>query len=193
MIEIDYQLSQVGRGLKYSMDPLLLLKEPAAPQAGGFVKSAGNAMVVGKDGSGEMLEIGGEAFTVVMEYVRALRELGMESVHGIPVCSLAAEIQAFKPGNPTVLVAATTTAASVASPGSGGSLLVFNSCAVPARIDFTGNAATTPVAGTPGSPGIPPTTLVVLEIGTGATSASVKVDSGTACNVELTRGEGMAH
>jgi hypothetical protein len=82
MIEIDYQLSQVGRGLKYSMDPLLLLKEPAAPQDGGFVKSGGNAMVVGKDGDGKMLEIGGEAFTVCMDYVRALRELGLESVHG---------------------------------------------------------------------------------------------------------------
>ena len=27
-IEIDYQLSQAGRGLKYSSDPTLLLKEP---------------------------------------------------------------------------------------------------------------------------------------------------------------------
>jgi hypothetical protein len=82
MIEIDYQLSQVGRGLKYAMDPLLLLKEPAAPQDGGFVKSGGNAMVVGKDGDGKMLEIGGTAFTVVMDYVRALREYALESVHG---------------------------------------------------------------------------------------------------------------
>jgi hypothetical protein len=82
MIEIDYQLSQVGRGLKYAMDPLLLLKEPAVPQDGQFVKGAGNAMIVGKDGSGEMLEIGGEAFTVVMDYVRALREFALESTHG---------------------------------------------------------------------------------------------------------------
>ena len=29
-IEIDYQLSQAGRGLKYSSDPLLLIREPAA-------------------------------------------------------------------------------------------------------------------------------------------------------------------
>ena len=29
-IEIDYQLSQAGRGLKYSSDPTLLLKEPVA-------------------------------------------------------------------------------------------------------------------------------------------------------------------
>ncbi len=30
-VEIDYQLSQVGRGLKYSSDPTLLLKDPSLP------------------------------------------------------------------------------------------------------------------------------------------------------------------
>jgi hypothetical protein len=111
----------------------------------------------------------------------------------IPVCAGAAELQAFKPGNPTVLVSATTASATVPLPGSGGALLIFSACTVVARVDITGNAATTPVAGTPGSPGIPPTTLVVLEIGSSVTSVSVKVDSGSACNVELTRGDGMAH
>jgi hypothetical protein len=82
MIEIDYQMSQVGRGLKYSMDPLLLLKEPAAPQQEGFVKSGGNAMIVSEKGDGKMLEIGGEAFTVCMDYVRALREFALEATHG---------------------------------------------------------------------------------------------------------------
>jgi hypothetical protein len=111
----------------------------------------------------------------------------------IPACAGAAKIQAFKPGSATVLVSATTTSAPVALPGSGGSLLVYNACAVMARVDVTGNAAVTPVAGTSnGSTGIPPTTLAVLEIGTFATAASVKVDSGSACNVEITRGEGMA-
>ena len=32
-IEIDYQLSQAGRGLKYSSDPTLLIKEPATATA----------------------------------------------------------------------------------------------------------------------------------------------------------------
>jgi hypothetical protein len=105
----------------------------------------------------------------------------------------AAVRQAFRPGGRTVLVSATTTASPVTLNGAGGSLLVYNSCAVTARIDATGNAATTPVAGTPGSPGVPATTLAVLEIGSVIQSVSVKVDSGTACNVELTRGEGMAH
>jgi hypothetical protein len=107
--------------------------------------------------------------------------------------AIAAEIQAFKPGGQTVLVSATTTAASVTLQGAGGSLLVFNACAVTARVDFTGHTATTPAVGTPGSPGIPAGNFALLEIGTLTSTVSVKVDSGSACNVELTRGEGMAH
>jgi hypothetical protein len=111
----------------------------------------------------------------------------------IPAYAVAAGMQAFKPGGRTVLISATTTAATVTLQGTGGSLLVSNTCTVPVRIDATGNTATTPTAGTPGSPGVPPTTLAVIEIGTFASTISVKVDSGSACNVELTRGEGMAH
>jgi hypothetical protein len=114
----------------------------------------------------------------------------------IPAYAVAANMRAFKPGGSTVLISATTTATTVTLQGAGGSLLVSNTCTVPVRIDATGATATTPVTGsppTPGSPGIPPTTLAVLEIGTFPTTVSVKVDSGSACNVELTRGEGMAH
>jgi hypothetical protein len=114
----------------------------------------------------------------------------------IPVCATAANMRAFKPGGSTVLISATTTATTVTLQGAGGSLLVSNTCTVPVRIDATGATATTPVTGsppTPGSPGIPPSTFAVLEIGTLATTVSVKVDSGSACNVELTRGEGMSH
>lgn len=80
-IEIDYQLSQAGRGLKYSSDPTLLLKEPAVSE-GNIVKGAGNAIVVGADGDGKMLEINGTAAQAVIEYVRLLRELAIESMHG---------------------------------------------------------------------------------------------------------------
>ena len=81
-IEIDYQLSQAGRGLKYSSDPTLLIKEPAADNDGKMVKGGGNAIVVGKDGDAKMLEIGGTAAQAVIEYVRALREMALESAHG---------------------------------------------------------------------------------------------------------------
>ena len=80
-IEIDYQLSQAGRGLKYSSDPTLLIKEPASSE-NGIVKGAGNALVVSERGDAKLLEIGGTASAAVIEYVRTLRELALESVHG---------------------------------------------------------------------------------------------------------------
>ncbi len=80
-IEIDYQLSQAGRGLKYSSDPLLLVREPAAPD-GELIRGGGNALVVGEGGDAKLLEIGGTASQAVIEYVRALREYALEGVHG---------------------------------------------------------------------------------------------------------------
>ena len=80
-IEIEYQLSQAGRGLKYSSDPTLLLKEPFGSDVD-IVKGAGNALVVGEKGDARLLEIGGTAAAAVIEYVRTLRELALESIHG---------------------------------------------------------------------------------------------------------------
>ena len=81
-IEIDYQLSQAGRGLKYSSDPTLMLKEPASPDDSQIVKGAGNALVVGENGDAKLLEINGTAVAAVLDYVRALRDLGLETAHG---------------------------------------------------------------------------------------------------------------
>jgi hypothetical protein len=80
-IEIDYQLSQAGRGLKYSSDPTLLIKEPASTDRE-IVKGAGNALVVSEKGDAKLLEIGGTASAAVIDYVRTLREFALESVHG---------------------------------------------------------------------------------------------------------------
>jgi hypothetical protein len=80
-IEIDYQLSQAGRGLKYSSDPTLLIKEPALPD-GEVVKGGGNALVVGEKGDAKLLQIDGNATSAVIDYVRTLRELALEGVHG---------------------------------------------------------------------------------------------------------------
>ena len=80
-IEIDYQLSQAGRGLKYSSDPTLLIKEPATTD-NEIIKGAGNALVVTEKGDAKLLEIGGTASAAVIEYVRTLREFALESVHG---------------------------------------------------------------------------------------------------------------
>ena len=80
-IEIDYQLSQAGRGLKYSSDPTLLIKEPAGIE-GDIVRGAGNALVLSEKGDARLLEIGGTAAGAVLDYVRALREFALEAVGG---------------------------------------------------------------------------------------------------------------
>ena len=105
----------------------------------------------------------------------------------------AATAQAFQPSGQTVLVSATTTAASVALSGGGTALLIYNACTVPARVETSGAVATTPTAGVPGSLGIPAASVALIQTGGLLSTVSVKVDSGSACNVELTRGEGMAH
>lgn len=81
VMEADYQLSQGGRGLKYSSEPTLLLKEPAGTD-GTLVRSASNAIVVDKDGDGKLLEISGTASEAVLKYVAALREMAIEHLHG---------------------------------------------------------------------------------------------------------------
>lgn len=80
-IEIDYQLSQAGRGLKYSSDPELLLKEPAN-EDGQILKGSGNAIVVSEKGDARWLEIRGDAVGAVLDYARFLRELAIESIRG---------------------------------------------------------------------------------------------------------------
>lgn len=81
-IEIEYLLSQGGRGLKYSSDPTLMLKEPAMGEAGRMVKGAGNAIVVGQEGDAKLLEINGTAAEAVIAYFKALREAAIEACHG---------------------------------------------------------------------------------------------------------------
>jgi hypothetical protein len=67
--------------LKYSSDPTLLIKEPATTDSE-IVKGAGNALVVSEKGDAKLLEIGGTASAAVLDYVRMLRELALESLHG---------------------------------------------------------------------------------------------------------------
>ena len=80
-IEIDYQLSQAGRGLKYSSDPTLLIREPAGLE-GDLLRGGGNALVVSEKGDARLLEINGSAAAAVIDYVRTLRAMALESVHG---------------------------------------------------------------------------------------------------------------
>jgi hypothetical protein len=81
-IEIDYQLSQAGRGLKYTSDPTLLIKEPAFGEQGQTVKGAANAIKVSAEGDAKLLEINGTGAAAVLDYVKHLREIALEVMHG---------------------------------------------------------------------------------------------------------------
>jgi len=82
-IEIDYQLSQAGRGLKFMSDPTLVISEDDSFNDGGpRIKGAGNSLNVGKDGSAKLLEINGTGVAAVLDYVKHLREIAIESMHG---------------------------------------------------------------------------------------------------------------
>ncbi len=80
-IECEYQLSQGARALRYAGDPLLLIKEPASDAGGKMVRSAANAMIVGKDGDAKLVEIDGAASEAVINYVKFMRELALEQLH----------------------------------------------------------------------------------------------------------------
>lgn len=78
-IEIDYQLSQLGRGLKYSSEPLLVIKTNSL-ETGEVDKSKGNALCLDAESDAKMLEINGDFANVVIEYAESLRKLSLEVV-----------------------------------------------------------------------------------------------------------------
>ena len=59
----------------------MLIKEPTMSDSE-IIKSADNALVVSEKGDAKLLEIGGTASSAVLDYVRTLRELALESIHG---------------------------------------------------------------------------------------------------------------
>jgi hypothetical protein len=80
-IEIDYQLSQNGRSLKYSGDPTKVIKDDEGRESVQVIGAA-NAIKVSSEGDVKLLEITGDASKAVIEYVRALREFALEAIHG---------------------------------------------------------------------------------------------------------------
>jgi hypothetical protein len=80
-VEIDYQLSQLGRLLKYNSDPTLVIKDVAKLEGQELIKGVG-ALEIGKDGDAYLLEMSTGATTSVIEFVRQLRECALEVVRG---------------------------------------------------------------------------------------------------------------
>lgn len=106
-VEIDYQISQGGRGLKYSSDPVLHIRDPGYESIGGAVaiaagpprvgpappgaapvvprgirKGADRALVTGPNSEAKLLEINGTAAKAVEDYVRFMREISLELCGG---------------------------------------------------------------------------------------------------------------
>ncbi len=80
-IEIDYQLSQLGRLLKYNSDPTLVIKNPSSLEGTQLIKSIG-ALNLDEKGDAYLLEMSNASTTAVIDYVRCLREFALESVRG---------------------------------------------------------------------------------------------------------------
>ena len=81
-IEIEYQLSQAGRGLRYSSDPMLMIRETMGDENAPITRSASNVIQVDKDGDAKLLEITGAATDAVITYVKGVREFALETIHG---------------------------------------------------------------------------------------------------------------
>lgn len=81
-IELDYQLSQVGRGLRYSSDPTLIIQSDRPPIGQTLHKSPASALSIPTDGDAKFLEINGKAAEAVLAYAEVLRKTALENVHG---------------------------------------------------------------------------------------------------------------
>ncbi len=84
VINIDYTLSQSGRAMKYAGDPKLVIQTKDSNDSDKTNDTGGGAfnMLVVNNGEAKLLEINGTAATASLEYVRYLRALALESVHG---------------------------------------------------------------------------------------------------------------
>lgn len=85
IIEIDYQLSQGGRALTYSADPITVIKEgedSVGEDGGSLIRTSDNVIRIDAQGDAKMLEIDGKASKAILEYCQELRERVMELVRG---------------------------------------------------------------------------------------------------------------
>jgi hypothetical protein len=79
--EIDYQISQAGRLLKYNSDPTLVIKNPTAIDGNQLIRSQ-TVLNIDEKGDAYYAEMSGQGVQAVMDYVKMLREFGLESVRG---------------------------------------------------------------------------------------------------------------
>lgn len=79
-IEMDYQMSQGGRGLKYSSAPTLVIRSDDPRNRNEHV--VGDALQVPTTGDAKFLEVGGSASAAVVTYCDRLRLVALEAIGG---------------------------------------------------------------------------------------------------------------
>lgn len=82
LITLDYTLSQAYRSLKYSSEPVLMVKDPSGAMPKKMSKAANKVLMLGKDADAKWLEINGTAASASLDYAKYLREIVLESVSG---------------------------------------------------------------------------------------------------------------
>ena len=86
IIEADYQLSQLGRGLKYSQDPLKVISlDGDMPDDFKKIVAGSDLLVLPNGGDAKLLETSGESARAVMEYVSLLRRYAVRAISGSPI------------------------------------------------------------------------------------------------------------
>jgi len=80
-VEIDYQLSQLGRLLKYNSDPTLVIKNPGNWEGQQLIKGLGT-LNLDEGGDAYLLELSTGATKSVIDYVKLLRDYALEKAHG---------------------------------------------------------------------------------------------------------------
>lgn len=81
VVEISYQLSQLGRLFKYNSDPTLVVKNPSALEGSTLLKGIG-ILSLDEKGDAYYAEMNSSAPPQVMEYVKMLREYAIEVCRG---------------------------------------------------------------------------------------------------------------
>lgn len=86
IIEADYQLSQLGRGLKYSQDPLKVISLGSEiPDDFKKIVAGSDLLVLPQGSEAKLLETNGESARAVMEYVSLLRRYAVRAISGSPI------------------------------------------------------------------------------------------------------------
>jgi hypothetical protein len=79
-IEMNYQLSQAGRMLKYNADPTLVLKSPM--DTGGKVVKGLEPLVIGDNGDAFLLQLSEGAMSGLVDFVKLIRSYCLEVAGG---------------------------------------------------------------------------------------------------------------